>query len=120
MRISDGSSDVCSSDLPTDRTRKATVTELTGDIAPTPELVDPETGEVDPNATTTTQAPTTTAAPTTTEPLPPPAETTLDLPPRSRVEYRLGDLVDAKLVGAVVEVDGGEVAVEHEISGDLG
>src|SRR3546814_5085622 len=32
---------------PTDRARKATVTALTGDIAPSPELVDPETGEVD-------------------------------------------------------------------------
>src|SRR3546814_13653436 len=65
---------------PTDRARKATVTALTGDIAPSPELVDPETGAVDPNATTTTQPPTTTPAPTPNEPPPPPAPTA----PRNR------------------------------------
>src|SRR5690606_5607278 len=60
--------------------------------------------------------PSTTA--TTERPDPPSAR--VDLPARSRVAFRLADLVDAPLAGAVVEVDGGQIAVEHELNGDLG
>lgn len=104
---------------PSDEARQATVTAVAGGIAPASSVVEePAPGSQE----TTTTAPTTTApqqATTTTEPVPP-ASTTLEVPARSRITYRLGDLVDAKLVGAVVEVDGGQVAVEHEVAGDLG
>lgn len=105
---------------PTDRPRTATITALSGVIAPAPVIAEPPPAGEEPSETTTTAPPTTTtAAPTTTVPAPP-AQTTLELPAQSRVSYRLGELVDAKLVSAVVEVDGGEIAVDHEISGDLG
>jgi hypothetical protein len=70
-------------------------------------------------ATTTTTAPPT----TTTRPedaLPPPATSPLEVPARSRVEIRLAELVEAPLASAVVELPGGDVAVEHRIEGPLG
>jgi hypothetical protein len=68
--------------------------------------------EGDGPTTTTTEAP----------PLPryEPVVEEVEVPALARVEVRLGELIDAELAGAVVEVDGGEVAVEHTISGDLG
>jgi hypothetical protein len=42
------------------------------------------------------------------------------LPGRGRVELRLGDLVPAPLVAALVEADGGPVAVEHRVTGSHG
>ena len=42
------------------------------------------------------------------------------LPGRGRVELRLGDLVPAPLVAALVEADGGPVAVEHRVTGPHG
>ena len=41
----------------------------------------------------------------------------LKLPAHSRVELALADLVDAPLASAIVEVDGGQVAVEHQVTG---
>ena len=41
-------------------------------------------------------------------------------PRRAASTFFLRDIVEAPLAGAVVEVEGGEVAVEHEIRGDLG
>ncbi len=95
---------------PTAAPRQATITVLTGGFAPAP----PETRDTAAGGTTSTTAPPTT---TTTEPVPeapPPA--VIDLPPNSRVEVTLRDLVQAPLAAAVVEVDGGEVAVEHQIT----
>lgn len=106
---------------PTDRARTATITVLPGaiSIAP-PEVV----------TTTTVPAATTTVPPTTTSTAPEPTTTTTTAPPlppssvalpaQSRVEFRVGDVSATELAGAVVEVDGGEIAVEHEISGPLG
>jgi hypothetical protein len=45
---------------------------------------------------------------------------TVKLPARSTVSYRLASLVSSELAGAIVEADGGEIAVEHELTGDLG
>ncbi len=42
------------------------------------------------------------------------------LPGRERVELRLGDIVAAPLVAALVEADGGPVAVEHGVTGPHG
>jgi hypothetical protein len=42
------------------------------------------------------------------------------LPGRDRVELRLGDLVPAPLVAALVEASGGPVAVEHRVAGPHG
>ena len=44
------------------------------------------------------------------------APTEVDLPAQSRVEVSLAELVDAPLAGAIIEVDGGQVAVEHQIT----
>lgn len=101
---------------PTDRARQATVTVLTGTVAAAPA---PGSATAAPGDTTTTAAPATTAPTTTTE-RPPPAQHPVALPAQSRVEVRLGDISPAALAGAVVEVDGGEIAVEHQISGALG
>lgn len=112
---------------PTDEARTATITVLTGAVADAPALPDDEDtaegeeGEEGEETTTTTTAPTTTttaASPPTTAP--PPSTEEVELPAWDRVEVRLGDIVDAQLAGAVVEVDGGEVVVEHQVSGELG
>jgi hypothetical protein len=76
--------------------------------------------------TTTTTEPTTTTettetseggdATTTTEPAAPdPVTRSIEIPALGRVEVRLGDVVEADLVSALVEVPGGEVAVEHRV-----
>lgn len=101
---------------PTDRPRTATLTVLTGAVA---KAVSPD----DIAAGSTTTAPTTTTTPavsTTVAPKPSPAEREVPVPAQSRVEVRLADITQAQLVGAVVEVDGGEIAVEHSVTGPLG
>lgn len=98
---------------PTDRARTATITVLTGAVAPAPAPADVTTTVPPPESTTTTVA-----APTTTRP--PPVVSSVPLPPQGRIEVRVGDLVAAPLAGAVVEVDGGQIAVEHQITGPLG
>ena len=103
---------------PTAEDRTATVTVLTGEIAPSPSP--PEEGIVG-ETTTTVAEPTTTTAPvvTTTTAIPPPIEPlVVDIPAHSRTEVALREIVDAPLAGAIVEVDGGEVAVEHQVTGD--
>ena len=105
---------------PSDRARQATVTVLAGRIAPAPEAP-PTTaapGAETTEPSTTTTAPTTTTA--TTAPLPEPVAQQVDLPAQSRVEVRVGDISAAELGGAIVEVDGGEISVEHQITGTLG
>ncbi len=95
---------------PSDEEREATVTVLTGGFAPAPPEPDTSPGG---SSTTTTEPETT----TTTEPVPEaPPPSVVELPPRSRVEVALRDLVEAPLASAIVEVDGGEVAVEHQIT----
>lgn len=44
----------------------------------------------------------------------------LEVPAHGQATLRLGDVVDAPLAAAVVEVDGGDVAVEHRVRGDHG
>jgi hypothetical protein len=50
----------------------------------------------------------------------PPVTREVTVPPGRRVEVRLGDIVAAGLAAAVIEVDGGGVAVEHQVSGPHG
>ena len=49
-----------------------------------------------------------------------PVSRDVDLPAGGRVEVRLADIVDSPLAAALVEVDGGAVAVEHEVTGPSG
>lgn len=94
---------------PTDRPRTATITVLPGSVAAPPSATDePAEGET----TTTTAA--VEATTTTIAEMPPPTE--VALPASSRVDVALRDLVDAPIASAVVEVDGGEIAVEHQIT----
>ena len=94
---------------PTDEPKRAVVTVLTGGIAPALAVADTTPG----SSTTTTAPPET----TTTEPPPaPPAPSPVDVPPQSRIEVSLRELVKAPLAGAIVEVEGGEVAVEHQVT----
>jgi hypothetical protein len=51
---------------------------------------------------------------------PPPGARGFVLPGRDRVELRLGDLVPAPVVAALVEASGGPVAVEHRVTGPHG
>jgi hypothetical protein len=53
-------------------------------------------------------------------PQPGPVSREVELPARSRVEVRLGDVVAAPLAAAVVEAAGPGVAVEHRVSGPYG
>ncbi len=45
----------------------------------------------------------------------PPTVTTLPVPARSRAQLRVGDVLAAPFAAALVEVDGGDVAVEHTV-----
>lgn len=107
---------------PTDRARRARVTVLSGVIAPAPavESTTPTTAGGQAPSTTTTAAPPDTTAPA--PPRPAPVQQALELPAQSRTELRLGDVagVAGPLAGAVVEVDGAHIAVEHQITGSLG
>jgi hypothetical protein len=109
---------------PTDRARRATVTILSGAIAPAPapERTTPTTVAGQAPASTTTSAPPATTAPPSTTPRAAPVQQALELPPQSRTELRLADVagVTGPLAGAVVEADGGRIAVEHQITGSLG
>ena len=94
---------------PTDQARHARVTALPGAIAPPAAGSEPgSTG----SSSTTSSSSTTTSQP--------PAPREVELPAQGRVELALSDLVHAPLAGAVVEVDGGGVAVEHQITGSGG
>lgn len=99
---------------PTDRARQATVTVLPGTIAAAPSVVEEAVGDA---TTSTTAAPEPT---TTTAVEPPPDPTVVGLPAQSRIEVVLRELIDAPLAGAIVEVDGGEVGVEHQITAEGG
>jgi len=44
----------------------------------------------------------------------------VEVPAGGRADVRLGDLVEAPLASAVVEVEGGEVVVEHRVHGEHG
>jgi len=103
---------------PTDRPRTARITVLAGTIAP--ELVSPATAAPGETLPPTTAAPTTTAPSTTSTTRPPAVEKIVTLGAQARVDVRLGDISAAPLAGAVVEVDGGEIAVEHQLTGALG
>ncbi len=69
------------------------------------------------------------SSPTTAEPPAPaaapqgalvPAVREIRLPPHDRVELRLGDVMAAPLVAALIEAKGGAVAVEHRVAGPHG
>lgn len=97
---------------PSDEPREATITVLTGGFAPAP--AEPPPSAAGSTSTTATTAPPTT---TTTEPVPEaPPPSKVEIPAYSRIEVVLRDLVKAPLASAIVEVDGGEVAVEHQIT----
>jgi hypothetical protein len=107
---------------PSDRARTATLTVLPGTVAPPPAPAQVATGGPTTTAkvTTTTKATTsTTEAPTTTAP--PPQVRELKVGARSRLAVHVSDIATGALVGVVVEVDGGDVSVEHELTNaDLG
>jgi hypothetical protein len=102
---------------PTEVARTAAVTVLTGSVAPAPPI---DTATTAPGETTTAPSTTTTASETTSTTEAAPTAQAYELPPHSRIEVRLGDLATAPLAGAVVEVVGGRIAVEHQITGSLG
>jgi hypothetical protein len=52
-----------------------------------------------------------------TDPVPEPVAEQLDLPARSRVAVRLLDVLEVQFAAALVEVEGGEVVVEHVVRG---
>ncbi len=98
---------------PNDREVTGTITVFTGAIQPRPAGLTDEPG-----------APSTTA---TTAPAPPAAAAPREVKVEPLVVgahsvklVRLGDLVNAPLAAALVEVDGGEVAVDHDLAGTLG
>ena len=98
---------------PSDSPLRAVITVLTGGFAPPPTVPDPGTGGSTTTATTAPPATTT----TTTEPVAePPAPSTVEIAPNSRLEVSLRELVEAPLAAAVVEVEGGGVAVEHQVT----
>ena len=93
---------------PSDEARRAVVSVLTGGIAAAP------SGTTSGTASSTTTAPSTTS---TTAPAPePPAPESLEVPAGSRIEVSLREMVKSPLAAAIVEVEGGGVAVEHQIT----
>ncbi|HEY2998820.1 MAG TPA: DUF5719 family protein, partial [Acidimicrobiales bacterium] len=88
-----------------DEDRTATLTIVPGDVSRAD-------GAGDEATTTTSTSTTTRPARTVTE--------TVPVPAGERVDVRLGDLVGAPLAAAVVEVDGGGVAIQHAVRGAHG
>jgi hypothetical protein len=99
---------------PSAQARTATITALTGSIAPPPVVP----GQAP--APATGKGTTTTSTTSTTAPGIRPKVATVPLGPWSTVSFRMGGLVSSQLAGAIVEVDGGQIAVEHELTGALG
>ena len=97
-----------------------TLTVFGGVIAPPLASVDPEDldepgdGEEPPPD----EAPATTAAPAS--PLPEPVTQQVELPARSRHDIRLGDVLAAPVVSALVEAPRGGIVVEHSVRSDDG
>jgi hypothetical protein len=50
----------------------------------------------------------------------PPVAQTLDVPAGGRASLRLGDVVEAPFVSALVEAPGGDIVVDHHVSGEQG
>jgi hypothetical protein len=93
---------------------------LIGQVAEAPAPAD-AAAEPTTTESTTTESTTTTATPESTTTVPaPPNVRKIPLAAQSRVEVRLGDISTAPLAGAVVEVGGGQIAVEHHITGERG
>ena len=108
---------------PSERARTATITALAGAIAPPPAAATAANGGTTSStskATSSTKATTSTAPTTTTTSPAGPPTADVSLPPHSRVVYKMSTLAQAPLVSAIIEVDGGLVSVEHELTGDLG
>jgi hypothetical protein len=109
---------------PTGSAREATLTIHSGDMVG--RVAVDRQGASPSSATSTTVDPgdeptdgTTTTSPTRTAAVDPVVER-VDVPPGGEVAVRLGDVVEAPLAAAVVEVDGGDVAVTHEVRGPHG
>jgi hypothetical protein len=96
--------------------RTAIVTPVTGTFAPKVEEADPATSTTASTSSTTTS---TTVATTTTS-VPPPEATTIEVPALGRASVSLSELVKAPVAGAIVEIDGGSVAVDHQVTGEGG
>jgi len=79
---------------PTDEAVTATVTVFAGTV------------DTDPNAAQVAQQP--------------PVAQGLDVPAHARASLRLGDVLEAPFVSAMVEAPGGDIVVEHQVSGDQG
>jgi hypothetical protein len=91
---------------PTDAEVTGTLTVYPGDVAP------PLPGPDHPAPVETTVAP--------DEPDAEQVQEDFSVPARSRVEYRLSDLVTAQLASATVEADSGGVTVEHQVDSTVG
>lgn len=101
---------------PTDRPRTATITAITGVVAPAPAPA----GSAPSTVADGTAATAATVGESATTTPPAPAQREVEVGAQSGVEVRVGDLAASELAGAIVEVDGGEIAVEHQITGPLG
>jgi hypothetical protein len=100
---------------PTNTARKAVITAVPGTIAPAP------TAPKEAGASTTVPKTTTTTAPTTTLPEAPLVTKDVEVAAQSRLVVPMRELVPgAELVSAIVEADGGQIAVEHEITSARG
>jgi hypothetical protein len=94
---------------PTNTPRQATITAVPGSIAPAPAPAG------------STESTTTTTATSTTQPGAPLATREVRLAPQSRLVVPLQELLPStELVSAIVEAEGGQIAVEHEITSSLG
>ena len=97
---------------PTGSAVTVTLTAFGGTVAPPLASVDPE--DLDGETTTSTTATTTTTAPAAT--VPEPVTQQIEVPARGRQGLRLGDLVAAPVVSALVEAPSGGIVVEHLVS----
>jgi hypothetical protein len=98
---------------PSDREVTGTITVFTGAVQPRPAGLTDEPGA--PATTATTAAAPPVAAPPREVKVEP-----LVVGAHSVKRVRLGDIVNSPLAAALVEVDGGEVAVDHDLAGSLG
>jgi hypothetical protein len=110
---------------PLDEDADVTLTVIGGAILPPPPegLDDADAPPAEDGAATTVPDPAEETTTTTQAPALPQVEPVVEdrtIPASSREDIRLGDLIDAPIAGAIVEVDGGGVAVEHSVDGEYG
>lgn len=99
---------------PTEERLQVTLTVFGGEIAPPPPILEDEDGD-DGEESDDEEAEATTTTVAEAQDPPEPVTQSFELASRTRQQVVLADLVQAPIVSALIEADGGGLVVEHEV-----